>query len=229
MSNNLEIDSNDFSIDNPTPRTPVIICLDVSSSMAGEPIDKLNKGLSLFYNSIYQNDDARFSAEICVVTFGDTAEVVSSFSLVTQRMEVNLRASGQTLIGTAVNKALDLLEERKKIYKDTGTPYYQPWLVVLTDGCSSGESVEILQKATLRCNKLENDSRIVVFPIGIGRDADYSMLNKFSTRHRAFKINNLKFDDFFEWLSQSVSVVSSSQTGDTVNIPAASISTWGDL
>ncbi len=225
----LELEAKDFSRDNPTPRIPVVICLDVSSSMSGEPIEELNKGLKLFYNAIYNNDDAKYSAEICIVTFGDTAEVVSPFKLVTHKTEVNLRANGKTLIGTAIHKSLDLLEDRKKLYKETGTPYYQPWLVIMTDGCSYGESLDLLHDAINRCNNLENNSRIVVFPIGIGEDADYIMLNKFSTRHRAFRVNSLKFEDFFEWLSQSISVVSSSQTGDTINIPTATISTWGEL
>ncbi len=227
--NKLELSSSDFSADNPTPRIPVVICLDVSSSMSGDPIKELNKGLKLFYDAIYKSDDARYSAEICIVAFGDSAEVVSPFKLVSSKTEVNLRANGKTLIGTAIHKALDLLDDRKKIYKNTGTPYYQPWLIVMTDGCSYGESLDLLHSSINRCNKLENDSRIVVFPIGIGVDADYPMLNKFSTRHRAFRINNLKFEEFFEWLSQSISVVSSSQTGDTINIPTATISTWGEL
>lgn len=225
----LELSSKDFNVDNPTPRIPVVICLDVSSSMMGEPIQELNKGLKLFYDAIYASDDARYAAEICIVTFGDVVEVVSPFNLVSKKTEVRLKANGKTLIGTAINKALELLETRKKTYKLTGTPYYQPWLIVMTDGCSYGESLDLLHSSIKKCNKLENDSRIVVFPIGIGHSADYLMLNKFSTRHRAFKINNLKFEEFFEWLSQSISVVSSSQTGDTINIPTAAISTWGGL
>ncbi len=225
----LELSLKDFCIDNPTPRIPVVLCLDVSSSMQGEPIEELNKGLELFFDAIYSNDDARYSAEICLLTFGSTVEVVSNFSLVSKKTKFKLKANGKTLIGTAIMKALDLLEDRKFLYKQTGTPYYQPWLVVMTDGCSYGENLELLHNSIKKCNKLENDSKIVVFPIGIGREADYLMLNKFSTRHRAFKINNLKFEEFFEWLSQSISVVSSSQTGDTINTPTAAISTWGGL
>ncbi len=225
----LELADGDFKADNPTPRIPVCLCLDVSSSMAGAPIEELNKALKSFYKAIYDSEDARYSAEISIVTFGDKAEVASGFKLVNQKTSIELVANGRTVIGTAINKALDLLDERKKIYKETGTPYYQPWLIVMTDGCSYGEDLDVLYASIKKCNNLEINSRIVVFPIGIGPEADFVILNKFSTRHRAFKINNLKFEEFFEWLSQSISIVSSSQTGETINIPTTTISSWGEL
>ena len=35
-------------VDNPTPRVPVILCLDVSSSMQGRSIAELNGGIQQF-------------------------------------------------------------------------------------------------------------------------------------------------------------------------------------
>lgn len=35
-------------VNNPTPRVPVCLCLDVSGSMSGPPIDELNQGVKLF-------------------------------------------------------------------------------------------------------------------------------------------------------------------------------------
>lgn len=56
--------------DNPTPRVPVALCLDCSGSMYGAPIAELNEGVKTFYHAIDEDEIARFSAEICVVTFG---------------------------------------------------------------------------------------------------------------------------------------------------------------
>lgn len=43
-------------VDNPTPRVPVCLCLDVSGSMDGAPIDELNSGIELFFDAIKDND-----------------------------------------------------------------------------------------------------------------------------------------------------------------------------
>ncbi len=228
MAKNLLLNK-DFNSDNPTPRIPVCICIDVSSSMSGQPIKELNVALEKFFKAIYDNEDARYAAEICIIAFGDTAEVVSDFRLVAEKTTVSLRADGSTVIGTAINKGLDLLEERKRIYKANGTPYYQPWMIVMTDGCSYGESLDTLYDSIKRCNTLEDRNRIIMFPIGIGEEADFVILNKMSTRYRAFKVDSLQFEDFFEWLSQSIGIISSSQTGDTVNIPTQIISSWGEI
>ena len=46
-------------VQNPTARVPVCLCLDVSGSMSGAPINELNKGVAQFYEAI-QNDDVAF-------------------------------------------------------------------------------------------------------------------------------------------------------------------------
>ena len=103
-------------VNNPTARVPVCLCLDVSGSMDGKPIDELNEGVKLFYESISEDDVAAYSAEISIVTFGgNNAECVTDFaSLQLQPTPPVLSASGLTPMGEAVNTGLDLLERRKK-------------------------------------------------------------------------------------------------------------------
>ncbi len=225
----LELSLHDFVVDNPTPRIPVVICVDASLSMEGQPMNDLNLALKNFYKAIYENDDSRYSAEICVISFGGEVKVESGFRLVDERQKINLEAKGKTSMGPALLKALDLIEERKNIYKQCGTPFYQPWLVIMTDGKTYDENQDLINQSLFKCNNLESSGKLIVFPIGIGLDANYKLLNKFSTRQRAYKINHSKFQIFFEWLSKSISVVSSSHTGDTINIPTATITTWGEL
>lgn len=127
-------------VNNPTARIPVCLCLDVSGSMIGEPINELNKGVNMFYDSIRDDEVASFSAEISIVTFGKSgAECVADFaSLAISPNPPILTANGFTPMGEAVNMALDNLKNRKQEYKDAGVDYYQPWLVLMTDGCPNG-------------------------------------------------------------------------------------------
>lgn len=45
-----------------------------------------------------------------------------------------MEAEGMTCMGEGLSLALDLLEKRKAKYKATGVDYYQPILVVMSDG-----------------------------------------------------------------------------------------------
>ncbi|MFI3252614.1 MAG: VWA domain-containing protein [bacterium] len=225
----LELSLHNFDADNPTPRLPIIICLETSSSMNGEPIDFLNDALKNFYKSISDNVYAKYATEICVVSFSDKTNIESGFKLVDDRTSVNLFASGKPCMGQAIHKSIELISERIGIYTSTGTPYFQPWLIILSSNKDSTESNDVIQSALKKCNDLEINGKLVVFPVGIEKDANYQLLNKFSARQRAYKINHHKFDLFFEWLSKSISDVSLTKTGDTINLPTATISTWGEL
>ena len=44
MNNNMLLRMEDL-VNNPTPRVPVCLCLDVSGSMSGSAIDELNQGV----------------------------------------------------------------------------------------------------------------------------------------------------------------------------------------
>lgn len=247
---------------NPTPRVPICLCLDVSGSMGkivgGQThetgrrkfsdgkwwriveggvtaIQEMIGGVQLFYDNLLADDVARYSAEVCVVTFGDNApELIIDFANLDRqeserRQKISgLKAKGGTPMGEAVNMALDCLEARKQDYKDKGVDYYQPWLVLMTDGEPNGSASE-LKRAIDRTNDLVNVRKLTVFPIGIGDEADMNCLAKFSPRREPLRLKGMNFAGFFEWLSQSVSRTSQSMPGDTVKLDLAGIKGWADL
>lgn len=217
-------------VNNPTPRVPVCLCLDVSGSMQGAPIDELNEGVRLFYEAIREDEVALYAAEICVVTFGEQkAECVRDFaSLELQPSPPVLTAYGMTPMGEAVNLSLDLLERRKKEYQQKGVDYFQPWLVLMTDGSPNGDSTE-LSRAIQRTCEAVNSKKLTIFPIGIGAEADGRVLSQFSPRRAPLKIKGLKFQEFFAWLSKSVSKTSQSIPGENVKLDAEGVKDWADL
>lgn len=228
MNNNLSIRLEDL-VNNPTARVPVCLCLDTSGSMSGMPIDELNNGVRLFYESIREDETALYSAEVSIVTFGGSAQCIVDFaSLEVQPNAPTLTAAGMTPMGEAVNIGLDLLERRKEEYKDRGVDYYQPWLVLMTDGAPNGNSTE-LSRAINRTVDLVNQKKLTVFPIGIGSDADMDVLAQFSPKRPPLKLQGLKFREFFVWLGKSVSRTSQSTPGESVKLDVEGIKGWGEL
>ena len=77
-------------IDNPSPRCPVALVLDVSGSMSGEPINQLNAGAQLFIEEIKRDDLARWSVDLAVFTAGGRVDCLLDFTNVEQYLALRL-------------------------------------------------------------------------------------------------------------------------------------------
>lgn len=212
---------------NPTSRVPVALCLDVSGSMTGEPINELNEGICLFFEALRGDAIAKESAEVAIVTFSDQPEIKLDFQNL-DRIEAPpvLTAGGTTDLGGGVNMALDKLGTRKNEYKQAGIDYFQPWLVLMTDGQPTTNNH---LSASTRTLDLEAQGKLVVFPIGIGSAADMKVLSMFSKRRQPLRLRGLNFPEFFVWLSQSVVRVSHSRPGEKVQTDVGGIKGWAEI
>ena len=230
-------------VNNPTPRVPICLCLDTSGSMGrtvggtrtGEKIfsdgrewnvvtggtsciSEMQQGIEEFYKALREDETAMYSAEIAIVTFDDRASCVEDFANIERQEELpELIAQGNTAIGEGVNLALDLLEQRKAEYKEKGVDYFQPWLVLMTDGAPNGDREALIHAINRTC-EYANSDKLTVFPIGIGAAADLDTLNRFSPKRQALRLEGLQFRDFFAWLSQSVAMTSKSSPGEDITL-----------
>jgi len=212
-------------IDNPTARVPICLVLDTSGSMTGEPINELNEGVQMFFKAIKEDEVAQYSAEIAIVTFGGSSNKVLDFGSINTQTVPYLSASGSTPMGSGVNLALDLLEQRKQEYKNAGVDYYQPWMVLMSDGAPT-ESIESAVERT--CSQI-NSRKLTIFPIIIGDEAGAKVISRFSPDRPTLKLKGLNFREFFEWLSGSVSRVSGSTPGTKIELDIDGIKSWGEL
>ena len=217
-------------VNNPTARVPVCLCLDTSGSMFGKPIQELNDGVRMFYDAIKEDETALYAAEICIVTFGGCdAKCLTDFTnLELQHDAPVLTADGLTPMGEAVNLGLDLLERRKNEYKSKGVDYYQPWLVLMTDGAPNGDPNE-LERAIKRTVEMVNSKKLTIFPIGIGSVADMDTLSRFSPQRMPLHLKEMRFKEFFQWLSQSVARTSMSMPGEKIKLDIDGLKGWADL
>ncbi|HFL2185340.1 VWA domain-containing protein [Pseudomonas sp. NMI4491_12] len=212
-------------VENPTARVPICLVLDVSGSMDGEPIQELQSGVKMFFDAIRQDEVAQYAAEICIVTFGNSAQKVLDFMSIDRQDVPTLNAGGMTPMGQGVSMALDLLEARKEDYKRAGVDYYQPWMVIMTDG----EPTDDITTCSSRIHSLVSSKKLTVFPIAIGSAANLQHLATLSPSRPPLRLKGLNFTEFFTWLSRSVSRVSQSTPGETVELDVAGIGAWGQV
>jgi uncharacterized protein YegL len=212
-------------IENPTARVPICLVLDVSGSMEGEPIRELNEGVRLFFDAIRLDEVAQYAAEICIVTFGDVVAKQLDFMSIELQQVPTLHASGATPMGEGVSLALDLLQARKEDYKRAGVDYFQPWMVVMTDGVPTDD----ISDAATRIRELFTEKKLTVFSIAIGAAANVQTLARLSPARPPLRLHGLNFREFFTWLSQSVSRVSQSTPGESVKLDKDGIDKWGTV
>ena len=98
----------------------------------------------------------------------------------------------------------------------------------MTDGKPNGKEDE-LTRAINRTVELVNEKKLTVFPIGIGTEADMNVLAKFSPKRLPLRLQGLKFREFFQWLSMSVSKTSQSIPGESIKLDLNGIGGWVEL
>jgi len=201
--------------DNPEPRCPCVLLLDTSGSMAGSPIDELNAGLQVLSQSLAQDELAQLRVELAIITFGP-ANLMQDFVGAGQFSPPHLSASNDTPMGTAINLALDKIDERKQVYKQNGVAYYRPWIFLITDG--EPTDGDIWKSAAQRVRDAETKKKVAFFSVGV-QSANMAVLSQISIRE-PLMLQGLNFRDLFVWLSASLSNVSHSKPGDEVPLPS---------
>src|SRR5579872_2007812 len=111
-STNLE-DAVEFA-ENPEPRCPCVLLLDVSGSMKGAAIDALNAGLHAFRDSLAQDSLAARRVEVAIITFGSSVKLAQDFVTADSFHPPTLTADGNTVMGAGIEQALDLTLARKQ-------------------------------------------------------------------------------------------------------------------
>jgi len=204
-------------VDNPETRCPVVLLLDVSSSMEGAPMEALNAGIAAFKYDVEQDELALLRVEVAIITFGDEVSLVQDFTTVDAFMPRQFEARGKTPLGEALQQGLALLEARKDVYRQNGVQYYRPWMFLITDGAPTDGN--LWQEAAFKVRQAEYENKLHFFTIGVA-GADMQILEQIAPSHQPpFYLKDLKFEDLFRWLSASVRQVSGA--GSVVSLPQA--------
>lgn len=220
-------------VDNPEPRCPCVLLLDTSGSMNDEkkitrpispvqklfhegampdtvrPIDELNAGIAAFRDELMMDALAVKRVEVALVTFGPVRRL-TDFQTPDLFRPPKLKAEGDTPLGKAIEKAVDLLQERKAAYRHNGISYYRPWVFLISDG----EPSDDCRRAAELVRAGEAAKAFAFFAVGV-EGADFDVLSRIAVR-QPLRLNGLRFQEMFVWLSSSLSAVSRSIPGDDV-------------
>jgi uncharacterized protein YegL len=213
MNEPAELSAIEFA-ENPEPRCPCVILVDTSGSMNGAPIAALNQGLLAFREDLVKDSLASRRVEVAVVTFDDVVQVVQEFVTTDQFQPPTLGTGGLTHMGSGILTALDLVQNRKALYRSNGIAYYRPWVFMITDGAPTGEPSNRIQEAARRVKDDEANKRVSFFAVGV-EGANMAQLATIAVR-QPLKLNGLNFVEMFLWLSVSTQAISHSKLDEQV-------------
>ena len=139
----------------------VLVLIDVSESMVGEPLEQARRAATLFVERLGNNDSA------AIVPFGH--EVPQEAQFTTDREVLlaeiaSLEAEGRTALYASFVSALEIVN---------GAALPRRAIVLLTDGKDSGENIINTREDALRAAAT---STLPIFAIGLGENADLDFL-----------------------------------------------------
>jgi uncharacterized protein YegL len=201
--------TNDFAL-NPEPRCPCLLLLDVSGSMAGKPINELSVGLKSFREELVADELASKRVEIACITFGGAVDVATGFETAPVFQPPWLRAKGETPMGAAITSGIELVRLRKEAFRRNGIAFYRPWIFLITDGAPTDKWAA----AAKQVREGEAAKAFAFFGVGV-EGANIDVLRQISVR-QPLKLKGLRFQDLFQWLSNSMKSISRSSPGDEV-------------
>lgn len=168
-------------------------------------IDELNKNVSNFIDYVRKDSRASKICDLCIISFNTNVTVECGYSSIENVKVPHLKAEGLTALGHAIEKAIELLELRRKYYRQNNIEHFKPIMLIMTDG-EPTESKDYYQAVALDFSQRVMNKELKVFPVGIGRSFNSRVLKQFSPILEPKQIQSSEeFSQLFELLSGSSS------------------------
>lgn len=183
-------------------RLPVYLLLDTSGSMTGEPIEAVKNGVQTMIHSLRQNPQAIETAYISIITFDSDAKQIIPLTDLASFQMVDIKASGVTSLGSALELLADKLETEvtKTTLEKKGD--WKPMTFIMTDGVPTDD----WQRGLAKLNSI-NKGLIVGCAAGSG--ADDSVLKQITDSVvRLDNADSESISKFFQWVTASISTSS---------------------
>lgn len=199
-------------------RLPVYLLLDCSGSMMGEPIEAVRQGVKALLSELKGDPQALETAYLSVITFDSSARQVIPLTELMQFQEPELKASGATALGGALNVLMECVNSEVRKSSETQKGDWRPLVFILTDGAPT--DVEAFGQAA---QALKGMKAANIVACAAGSRADTTYLRQIT--ENVLMMNTLSAGDmarFFAWVSGSVKMSSRSldaRPGAAIELP----------
>ncbi len=195
---------------------PVVLLLDVSSSMGGESIKKLNIAVKEMISDFASAEKNEVEILVSIITFGAEVLLHTPYTSAKDIEWQDLTVSGSTPMGTAFSMAKAMIEDKET----TPSRAYRPTIVLVSDGEPDRDDP---WQQSLRA--LVNDGRSNKcdrMAMAIGTSASNTVLNEFisGTENKVFTAQDAsQIQEFFKFVTMSVTTRTNNQNANVVPKP----------
>ena len=203
------------SLSSVKPRCPIAVLLDTSETVSNYSLDQFIEGLSILRQEIMLDSTAANQVDISIVTFGDTAKLVQSFTPINRFSPPQLQANGSNVLSHGLELALNAIDEQKLNYQSQNTPFYKPWIILLTHSTTT----EYKKSVSDRVAQAVDNKELLLLKVALSQATLDNLAQKMVVGLPPILLKESKFYKFFQWLANSIKSLSSREVGERFSLP----------
>lgn len=181
-------------------RLPIFLLVDVSESMVGETLYKLEEGIGAVVSSLRKDPYALETAHLSVIVFAGKARTIIPLTELFAFYPPELPVGGGTALGAALEHLMNEIDRTVRSNTTDQKGDWRPIVFLLTDGAPTDD----VSSAVGRWDRSYR-SRVSLVAVSIGGGADHGVLRRLTE-------DVIVFDDtapdafarFIRWISMSI-------------------------
>lgn len=200
----------DFTVAKAKP-LPVVLLLDVSTSMQGNSIKELNSAVKDMVEDFASAEKNEIEILVSIITFGAEVLLHTPYTSAKDVEWQDMTVSGMTPMGTAFSMAKAMIEDKET----TPSCAYRPTIVLVSDGAPNDVWQQPLRELVNEGRSQKCDR----MAMAIGSDASNSVLNEFvsGTENKVFTAqDSSQIQEFFKFVTMSVTTRTQSQNANVI-------------
>jgi len=198
-------------------RLPIFFMIDVSESMAGENLFKMEEGIASILTALRTDPYALETAYLSVIAFAGKAKTITPMTEIAAFNPPELPLGGGTHLGVALNHLMSEIDCSVVKSSSSQKGDWKPIVFLFTDGVPT----DFTKDSVDRWNA-QYSNKVNLISISIEGGADHKVLNEISDEVLVFNNDsNESFTRFIQWISKSIGAQSrsvSAENDTTINL-----------
>jgi uncharacterized protein YegL len=181
-------------------RLPIFLVVDVSESMVGETIYRLEKGISEIVSTLRKDPYALETAYLSVIVFAGRPRTIIPLTELFAFHPPELPVGGGTALGAALDHLMNEVDRTVLPSTPNRKGDWRPIIFLLTDGAPTDD----VSRAIDRWNRSYR-SRVNLVAVSVGGGADHEVLKRLTEDVIVFDDTAPDaFSRFIRWMSMSI-------------------------
>lgn len=181
-------------------RLPIFFVIDVSESMAGEPIKQVEQGLRSIITELKKDPYALETAFVSIIVFAGKAKTLVPLTDIISFYPPKFSIGAGTGYGNALRHLINEINTHVKKSTHETKGDWKPIIYFMTDGNPTDNYV--IDMGAWEQGWKDKSNAVV---ISMGDNADHSILNRISSNVLSFDDTNPEaYKEFFKWVTGSI-------------------------